>query len=380
MSDDLKPSRLLLRLEAEIAGARTQLDADCKRAERAACLARLTRLGEARSEIVELQERNGRNPKIELSIWVNLAEGLVAYFDNVGVNTTDRVRRAHALSVAARQMPMWALCAAWLAQLAYSILDMDALARHVREALSIAETSNHAARSRACLVVAQALHLAGRADLATAWYERSRFHASIDGDDLTISALMHNMAWLRMLTIRQVVLFDKREGDPKALATALTNAESTDGFDKMRGDQSWQDLKPILRAQIVSLQGDAGGAVALYEQHLASAGAPSRLQSNLLADKAWCHVQLGHEREARSCVELALASLIDETQIDDLAASHSRLSQVFGKLHDTIRQNHHANAADEAWGTHRRLQAQAIGLLEDMDDRGNARPIDRRPA
>ena len=111
MSDRIAPSRLLQRLEAEIAGARTQLEADCKRAERAACLARLTRIDEARSEITELQERNGRHPKIELSIWVNLAEGLIAYFDNVGVNTTDRVRRAHALSVAARQMPMWRRCA-----------------------------------------------------------------------------------------------------------------------------------------------------------------------------------------------------------------------------------------------------------------------------
>lgn len=371
MPDRIAPPRLLQRLEAEIAGARTRLEADCKRAERAACLARLTRFGEARSEIVDLQERNGRNPKIELSIWVNLAEGLIAYFDNVGVNTTDRVRRAHALSVASRQMPIRALCAAWLAQLAYSTLDMDALARHVREALSIAEASNHAARSRACLVAAQALHLAGRVDLATAWYERSRFHSFIDGDDITISALMHNMAWLRMLTIRQVVLLDKAQGDPKALATALTNAASTEGFDEMRGDWSWQDLKPILRAQIVSLQGDAMQAVALYEQHLASAGAPPRLQSNLLADKAWCHIQLGQEQQARSCAELASTSLVEETQIDDLAASHSRLTQVFGKLNDPVRRSYHAKAAEEAWSVHRRLQARAIELLEDMDDHGN---------
>ena len=36
MPDNVKPSRMLLRLEAEIAAAPTSLEADCKRAERAA--------------------------------------------------------------------------------------------------------------------------------------------------------------------------------------------------------------------------------------------------------------------------------------------------------------------------------------------------------
>ena len=47
MSDRIDPPRLLVRLEAEIAAATSQLEADCKRAERAAYLARLARLEEA---------------------------------------------------------------------------------------------------------------------------------------------------------------------------------------------------------------------------------------------------------------------------------------------------------------------------------------------
>lgn len=369
MSDRIAPPRLLLRLEAEIASARSQLDADCKRAERAAYLARLTRLNEARGEVAELKERNSRSPKIELSIWVNLAEALINYFDNVGVNTTDRMQRAYGLSVAAGRRRMQALCAAWLAQWDYAVLDMDGLARHVSEALSIAEADNHGARSRACLVAAQALHLAGRTDLATAWYERSRFHASMDGDDVTISALMHNMAWLRMLTMRQAVLLTG-SGDSGAAKSAIANAESTESFDEMKGDWSWQDLKPILRAQIFSLQGDAGRAVALYEQHLVAAGAPSRLQAYLLADKAWCHVETGQETKARVCAEMAVSSLMDETQIDDRAATHSRLAQLFGALGEFDRRSQHAKAAADAWDAHSRLQARAIALLEPINDQG----------
>ncbi|HEV7443005.1 MAG TPA: hypothetical protein VGO18_10455 [Steroidobacteraceae bacterium] len=370
MSDRIAPPRLLLRLEAEIASARSQLDADCKRAERAAYLARLGRFEEARNELDKLQGRYAKNPNIELSIWTNFAEGVMTYFDNVGAATTDRVQRAYALSVAAGRNQLRATCAAWLAQWDYSRLDMDALARHVREALAIADPDHHVARSRACLVVAQALHLAGRADLAKSWYSRTRFHASVDGDDVTISALMHNMAWLRMLTMRQTVLLDGQE-DVKSALHALTYAQSTEDFDEMKGDSSWMELKPILRAQIVSLQGNPNHAVALYEEHLATSGAPSRLQANLFADKAWCHIELGNKSEAIACAELARGSLIEETQIDDRAAAHSRLAQVFAALGDSAKQSYHFNMARDAWRAHIQMQLRVVELLAGMDDRGN---------
>jgi tetratricopeptide (TPR) repeat protein len=369
MPDQMKPSRLLKRLEAEIAGARSQLEADCKRAERAAYLARVGRFDEARAEVAVLQERNQRIPQIDLSIWTNFAEGLIAYFDNVGESTTDRVQRAYALSVAGGRNRMRALCAAWLAQWDYSKTDMSGLARHVREALSIADPDDHAIRSRTCLVAAQALHLAGRLDLATPWYGKSRFHASVDCDDVTISALMHNMAWLRMMSIRQTVLLTGRH-DARAAAHALTTAESNESFDQLKGDSSWIDLKPILRAQIASLHGDPGQAVALYEQHLASAGAPARLQANLFADKAWCHTELGQRSDAIESAALALKGLGGETHVDDRAATHSRLAQAFAALGNAIEHDHHLELARRAWDQHIELQGEAIRLLEGMDDRG----------
>jgi len=368
MPDRMKPSRLLLRLEAEIASARSRVEADCKRAERAAYLARLGRVEEASQELAELQRRNSQTSHIEVSIRANLAEGLIAYFSNVGVSTTDRVQRAYALSVAAGMNPLRALCAAWLAQWDYARLDMSELAKHVREALKYADTQNHAARSRACLVAAQALHLAGRLDLAKVWYARSRVSAVEEGDDVTISALMHNMAWLRMLTMRQAVLTG--EGDANVGRYALVNATSTENLDEMTGDSSWQELKPILRAQIASLRGDPGQALALYERHLSAADAPSRLQANLLADKAWCHVALGQSSKAAESAELALGSLIRETQGDDRAATHSRLAQVFSALGDTERETYHYEQAGSTWEAHVNMQATAVELLSGLDEDG----------
>ena len=245
---------------------------------------------------------------------------------------------------------------------------MDALALHVAEALQYADSLNHSARSRANLVAAQALHLSGRPDLAKAWYRRSKDHSIAEGDDATISALMHNMAWLRMLLMRQLVLTG--QGDVEVGRHALMNAESNFYFDEMIGDSSWHELKPILRAQIFSLQGDPVQALLLYEEHLVDAKAASRLQANLLADKAWCHVQLSQSSEALGSAEAALENLLDETQIDDRAATHSRLAEVFAAVGKNDEARNQEALALRSWTQHRLMQAKAIALLGRIDENG----------
>jgi hypothetical protein len=63
---------------------------------------------------------------------------------------------------------------------------------------------------------------------------------------------MHNTAWLNTLAMRQAVLTGK--GDPNVGRCALLNATSTENLDQLTGDSSWQELKPILRAQILCLR------------------------------------------------------------------------------------------------------------------------------
>lgn len=368
MSDRVKPSRMLVRLEADIAAARTPVEADCRRAERVAYLARLGRFDEGRSELDALHQRYDRHPRVEVSAWCNLAEGLLSYFGNVAV-TGDRVQRAYALSVAADLKPLRAICAAWLAQWDCAKFDWSSLAAHLTEALQLATPANHSARSRASLVAAQALHIGGRPDLAQAWNRRAKDHATAEGDDATISALMHNMAWLHMMTMRQAFLTGS--GDRDAGRHALMSAESNAHFDAMIGDSGWQQLKPILRAQIVSLAGDAVQALSLYSEYLGRTKSVQRLQANLLADKSWCHAELGQFPEARASAESAINSLIDETQIDDRAATHSRLAQAFGLMGAEEERMQQEQLAHGAWKEFERVQLRAIALIEKLNDEGH---------
>ena len=366
MPDRVKPSKKELHIAAEIQMARSPLEADCKRAELASYQARLGRLDLAAETLALLRQRNDKRPNVELSVRIHLADGILVYFSNIGVSRTDGVQRAYALSSAAGLKEMRAICAAWLAQWAYAKLDIETLAVYVQEAFQAAVPTNHSARSRACLVAAQALHLAARPDLSRHWYRRSREHAIEDHDDVTVSALMHNMAWLRMLSMRQVVLTGA--GDIGLGRHALMGAESTAHFDQLHGDTSWDELKPLLRAQIVSLQGDPAGALSLYQQHLSAGRGALRLQANLLADKAWCHVQLDQAQEARACAELACASLIEETQTDDRAAAHSWLARVYGSLLDVAEAGRHRAFADENWSLHGSMQVKIVHLMSSLDE------------
>jgi tetratricopeptide (TPR) repeat protein len=366
----MKPSRLQLRLEDGIKSARSMLEADCLRAERAGYLARIGQFEEVRAELAALHERYDPRPNVEMSAWLNLIEGLLVYFSAVGLPTNDKVKRSFALSCAANLTSLRAISSAWLAQFDYVRLDMNSMAANLRSSLQAADLSHHSARSRASLVVAQALHLAGRLDFALPWYRRARDHAGAEGDDATTSALMHNMGWLRMMELRQRVL--SGTGTLASGDHALMNAESTSHFDMLTGDTSWNVLKPILRAQILSLQGDFASALALYDRHLTETEyeGTTRLQANLMADKSWCLAKSGEFELAHMCAVSAIDRIDSATHTDDRAAAHSRLAQVFSILDDNVSEKHQIRMANEAWHSHELLQAQIFQLVGTMTDSG----------
>lgn len=364
----MKCSRLLLRLDQQIAAAKTKLEADILRGHQAVYFARLGHKKKQADILHSLHQRYGTRPAIEVSILVNLAEGLAIYYDDMGSGAFDRVRRAYALSVAADIRPMHALTAAWLAQMHYARHEIDEAAARLRDAFGLAEANHHAARARAAIVAAQALHQAGRQDLAAKWSRIAKDHATQEGDDASIGALMHNMAWLGMIAWRQAVLLGK--AGPNDGRQVLLGAESTSSFDRMLGIVSWRPLEPILRAQLLSLKGDHAGALALYERHLPAAQgiAAPRLEANLLADKAGCLAHAGQFDAARVCAASAETALAAAGHVDDRAAAHSRLQQVYELLGDSDAARHHGALAAVAWQENAKFHAHTVSLLEHLSD------------
>jgi hypothetical protein len=362
-----KPLRLLDRLDALIAQNPESLDGDCARAERACYFVRQGKHLQAVAELDALRKRYDARPHPAISTWLSLADGLLSHSTDLSGVARDKMRRAHALSSAARLMPLHALSSAWLAHMDDTRMDFESMLRHLSQALLLAEPDHHAARSRANLVAAQALHLAGRLDLAMPWYQRARMHANAEGDDATISAVMFNMAAIRASNLRQVALTG--EGNAMEGVYVLMSAEATSSFDARTGAVSAMPLMPLLRAQILALQGDPAQAL-VYEEHLGSAQGMSRVHCANLADQAWCRSEMGQLEAARVDALASEASLGSDTQLDDRAATHSRCAQVFAVLGDTEQAQRHRDLAASSWQNYRATQARVIEGISRLGPNG----------
>ena len=364
-------SRLLRRLNAAIAGAKSQYDADCAHAERACYLARQGDFAQASRTITTLRRRYASQPDAAMSVWLNLAEGLVSYYSELGPIAHDKVMRAHALSAASGLAQLTALTAAWLAQMNFSRHDVAQVARYASESLKLSESNHHAARARASLVVAQALHVAGRWDLASSWYTRARVHATAEGDELSISALMHNMVSMHLDNYRQAVLTGR--GDPRVAQSGLVGLESSENFDLLFGTSTLEPLRPMLRARFLSLQQRTAEALQVYDEHfpVSVASEIARMASDVLSDVAWCRLKQGDAVRARSDALAAEKSLTPRTQVDDRAATHTRLANVYRELGEVSEANRQARLAEVAWHAFETLQHRSVSLLADMTESGS---------
>ena len=356
-------SRYLANLDAEIQSAKGGLSADCFTAERACYLARQGNFAEARSILVRLHEQYDRNPNAIMSAWLSLAEGLMAYFASLSQSARDKLLRSRALSAAANLKPMQALSAAWLAQIDFARLDIGSVNKYCIEALSLAAKDHHSARARASLVLAHALHVAARFDLAKPWYRIAQIHATEQGDDATISALMHNMTCMRLDNFRQFKL--SGAGAEEGVGIIITGVVSTGNFDQMVGASSMAEITSLLYARLLSLQGRPVEALGVYEENLDSFMVPSymRLRSEIYSDMAWCHAQIGNAATANEMAISALKNIVAETQVDDLAATHSRLSEAFRLLRIDAKADHHDLLAKGAWQEYSILQEKIVSML-----------------
>jgi len=371
-------SKLLARLDAALAATRDPIRSACLRAERAGYRARQGHFDEARRELDGLRLPFAMHPHPEVSIWLCLLEGWIAYYENLDHSALDRMKRARALSAAAHLDNLHAISAAWLAHLHYAYNEFDQAARMVEEALGLAGADGHAAQARASLVVAEACHFAGRFDLAQPWYVEARTHARADDDVQTLSAVNYNLAALQASHGMKAAVFGGADADA-LIRHASASVESAGNFDEWIGTLSLGSLLPLLRASIASSRGDFERALTLYGEdfHSTAEQGQTRVLPALFADRAWCRSRTGDFAGARSDLAQAERRLDPSIDNDDRALAHGRLAQVLTVLGESAASQAHARRAQEALSEHRRDQARVLeiftGLLEVGAPRAGAR-------
>ena len=125
------------------------------------------------------------------------------------------------------------------------------------------------------------------------------------------------------------------------------------------------ELRPVLRAQVLTMQGGFDEARQLYEEHLPQAMSLGleRLGSSLLSDLAWCRANLGQHEHALHQAREAEIELDPDCELDDRAITHSRLAQTFRLLGEIADADRHQALADEAWQQFADQQRQWRDLL-----------------
>jgi tetratricopeptide (TPR) repeat protein len=360
-------SRLIERLDAQIAQAEEVFERECLKSRRASALARHGQFAEARFALAGLRSQSQRLRNPVLSAWVAFVDGLIEHCESLAPSARDKFRRAHDLASTAGDAELHVLCAAWLAMADFNASDVEATVAHAHEALHVAPVDSHAARARAALVVASAWRVAGNDERAIPWYKRARQHAATEGDVSLVSVLLHNMAAFQAGRISLEGAFER--ADLADAQRVLLEAESTGNYDAGVGNGQLLAEVPLLRAQLMTVLGQYDAAVALFDSQLPRARAEGQVhrEARFLADAVFAEVKLGRLDEAARRLRAIAAVLPLMTEHDDIAAAHARLAVATRALGRDDQARAHAAQAETALALHRAEQrrwAEALAAVE----------------
>ncbi|MGN6525470.1 MAG: hypothetical protein ACTHL8_03715 [Burkholderiaceae bacterium] len=357
-------SRLLERLDVEIAQAEGVYERECLKSRRAALLARHGQFAEARFALQGLRSQSQRLKNPALSAWVALVEGLIEHFGALAPSSRAKFQRAHELASIAGEPGLLAECAAWLSNADLNANDAEATCAHASEAVRIAPADGHAALARATLVIGNCWRVAGHDGRAQPWYKRARQHAASEGDVSLVSVMLHNLAAFQAGRIGLEDAFGR--ADAADAQRVLLEAESTGNYDAGVGNDMLLAEMPLVRAQLLTVLGRHVDAIALIDAELPRArneGQGAR-EARLLADALYGEAKLGRADEAARRWRQVVAALPLVVEADDIAATHARLAAAAMLLKREDDAATHRALAQEALVHHAADQARWTAALE----------------
>jgi tetratricopeptide (TPR) repeat protein len=350
--------RLLKDLDARAAMAKDDHERLLIRAERAGVLARVGRITAAREELTELRRINSAY-RAQLTAWILFAEGLIVQFESMLPGAQDRFQRAYAIATSIGDHRLQSESAAWIAFFEYQSGEIDRAFSRALDAIEHSSESDHAARSRAHLVLADCYNSSGLKHEALVEYANARRHATELGDLAMQSSILYNQAAddLARLSLASALGIDS-EVEARSVELLIGSVAT---LDKAVGLTSLPAAVAILHAQLSAAKEDWRQAVDAYDSTLDAVCAEghSRLRPKFLAERAYCLARLGEFARAKSDAEAAASTVDTCGDADDLAIAHGRLSATFRILEDQELAEQHARSAQCSLQDFRNAQAES---------------------
>lgn len=344
-------SRYLSKLQLELVQAATLADESMVLGQMAFHYARLGKTANAVEIIRKVRSSTTQVMTSSPAVvcWINLAEGVINHYEAATSEARLKFERSRAVAKSLGIRRVGEISSSWLAFSDYLSEQLKSLTDNSIDVIESVDDENYSAISRLSLNTALCFHYGGEVGAASDWYRRCRLAAVADGDEATLAALIHSMAWMSVSTKRNERLRGVAESARSPLL--LTTAETVESYELLVGAENVPAMTPLLRAQDRILNGDPGGAIGLIDDHIDAACDQGfgRLAPGLLADRAHCLATLGHTADAK--LDAIRASELPREHLhgDDLAVLHSRLASTFSMLDMDELGDFHRARASEAW-------------------------------
>lgn len=359
-------SRLLAELEAQASTTQDRVAWSIITCRISINLSRQGRIAAAQERILSVRKLYGTELNHIVASWVMLAEGILNFAKEDPQKAHERIIRAYSLAVALRTESAKPICAAWMALLEFNRAKYDDMARYLEEALVSAQKNDHQALGRASLVLADAIHYSKSYELAKHWYEAARLHATAEGDQAMLGAMLFNVAAIRSGHLRLADAFGDVPADQ--LLRASMEATSSITYDLAVGSTSFGTLWRLLHAELKIIEKDYGAA-RVYLNSIDEKKVASKDLSLYLLNSAWCHLKLKDSESCDSYLSRAEGSEKFIIEADDLAFYHARYAQICRARKKYKRSEKHMAAALQFRQEHQAAQAAIFSKIEHLIDK-----------
>lgn len=300
----------------------------------------------------------------EVAAWLMLAEGVLNFSQGDLGASADRLRRSYAIAIASNSVDARPICAAWLAHMALNTRRFSNMVSFLRESLTQAKPDDHATLARASLVLADAFHYAGRFDLARPWFEKARLHATNEGDEAAVSAMLHNVAAFRTSNVRLADALGTKL--PDEARRASMEAMSAAAYDRAIGTRSFGEFLPHVNEQLLIVDKKYKQALEQLSK-IEVQGLPTRVHAVHHVDHATCALQTDDTILAD---ELSVAALdaLDRYEMDpdDVAYVCCRLIAILTAVGRTSKADELQLRATAAIEKHRDIQEALCTSLTEL--------------
>lgn len=299
----------------------------------------------------------------EVACWLMLAEGILHFCQMHPSEAYDRTKRALAIARALGFKDAIPTCAAWMAHLEFNECKYEAMIANLDLALSAVERSDHQAGGRASLVIADAFHFCSDFASARPWYERCRLHATSEGDEATLSAMLHNVAAFRASNVRLSDAFGIV--DVIEARRATVQAQSASSFDGALGTVALSLLVPLLQGQLLVVEKKFSDALSIF-QSIDRLQLHQRLVPILLIDTALCLSKLEQRDDAILALGESITLVESIPERDDFAYASARIAQVASFCGKQEIVDHWISSASVAIESHKKTQSWLLAELRKL--------------